>query len=89
MAEKEYIERKAVLMLCQDFIDSHEDGSWRRVNAVTDKDIMNIPAANVVSVVCCKDCEFSGSCSIEEFDYMKPDDYCSKGKRKENGNGQN
>ena len=87
ITEKEYIEREAVLMLCQDFIDSHEDGSWRWVNAVTDKDIMNIPSADVVEVVRCKDCEFSGSCSIEEFDCMKPDDYCSKGKRKENDNG--
>ena len=50
MAEKEYVERKAVLMLCQDYIDSHEDGSWRWVNAVTDKDIMNIPSADVVPV---------------------------------------
>lgn len=59
MAEKEYIEREAVLMLCQDFIDSHEDGSWRWVNAVTDKDIMNIPAADVVEVVRCKDCKYA------------------------------
>ena len=50
MAEKEYIEREAVLMLCQDYIDSHEDGSWRWVNAVTDKDIMNIPSADVAPV---------------------------------------
>ena len=50
MAEKEYVERKAVLMLCQDYIDSHEDGSWRWVNAVTDKDIMNIPSADVAPV---------------------------------------
>ena len=50
MTEKEYIEREAVLMLCQDYIDSHEDGSWRWVNAVTDKDIMNIPSADVAPV---------------------------------------
>ena len=50
MAEKEYVERKVVLMLCQDYIDSHEDGSWRWVNAVTDKDIMNIPSADVAPV---------------------------------------
>ena len=70
MAEKEYVERKAVLMLCQDYIDSHEDGSWRWVNAVTDKDIMNIPSADVAPV--------KHGHWIEEYDcgYITP--HCSE-----------
>ena len=93
----EYIEREAVLMLCQDFIDSHEDGSWRWVNAVTDKDIMNIPSADVVGVVRCKDCKHYDKeyhqCKLhsEEPDQyytgfifcMQEDDFCSYGERKE------
>ncbi len=35
------------------------------------------------NIVHCKDCEFSGNCSIEEFGCYEPNDYCSKGKRKE------
>ena len=96
ITEKEYIEREAVLMLCQDFIDSHEDGSWRWVNAVTDKDIMNIPSADVAEVVRCKDCKYLfQDLSKREFhfcvrnlDYfgskaVKLDDFCSYGERKE------
>lgn len=98
MAEKEYIERETVLMLCQDFIDSHEDGSWRWVNAVTDKDIMNIPTADVAPVVRCKDCEYAsywyGNDSLRNTTYlcflveeegvkMFANDFCSRGKRRE------
>lgn len=101
MAEKEYIERKAALILCQDFIDSHEDGSWRWVNAITDKDIMNIPAADVVEVVRCKDCKHAAfyKCKndpcynriICEYQIGTGDEnfYCSFGERKEIDNEQN
>lgn len=30
---------------------------------------------------CCKNCEFSGSCSIEEYGDIKQNDFCSKWKR--------
>ena len=90
ITEKEYIERETVLMLCQDFIDSHEDGSWRWVNAVTDKDIMNIPSADVVEVVRCKDCKYYSkmyklcSCRSDKFNvYLNDNDFCSHGERKE------
>lgn len=46
-----------------------------------------IPASDVVEVVRCKDCKFSGYCGIEEFGCTEPNDYCSKGKRKELDNG--
>ena len=88
MAEKEYIEREAVLMLCQDFIDSHEDGSWRWVNAVTDKDIMNIPSADVVGVVRCKDCEHFRTkpnyCGKLAVDDVEEDFYCCYGEKRAN-----
>ena len=44
-------------------------------------------AKDAVEVVRCRDCRFSGSCSIEEFGCTEPDDYCSRGKRKEPDNG--
>ena len=49
--------------------------------------IDNAPTVDAVPVVRCKDCRFSGSCSIEEFGCTEPDDYCSRGKRKEPDNG--
>ena len=44
-------------------------------------------AKDAVEVVRCRDCRFSGNCSIEEFGCTEPDDYCSRGKRKEPDNG--
>lgn len=63
----------------------------------------NLPAADVVEVVRCKDCKLWGSTLDEEdrqrciefntdlvcdywmSDGLMPDDYCSKGERKEGG----
>ena len=47
----------------------------------TDNVRLNRMRADVVEVVRCKDCEFSGSCSIEEYGDMKQNDFCSKWKR--------
>lgn len=47
-----------------------------------------IPAADVVPVVRCKDCkhyDIGGSCIICGFQSRKPDDFCSYGERKEGG----
>lgn len=43
-----------------------------------------IPAADVVPVVRCKNCkhEFGGSCIICGFQKRKPEDFCSYGERK-------
>lgn len=41
-------------------------------------------AKDVIEVVRCKDCRFSGNCGIEEFWCNEPNDYCSRGKKKEN-----
>lgn len=44
-----------------------------------------IPAADVVPVVRCKNCkhEFGGNCIICGFQKRKPEDFCSYGERKE------
>ena len=49
--------------------------------------IDNAPTVDAVPVVRCKDCALHGHCSIEEFGCTEPDDYCSRGKRKEPDNG--
>lgn len=47
--------------------------------------LAEIPAADVVPVVRCKDCkhEFGGSCIICGFQKRKPEDFCSYGERKD------
>ena len=44
-----------------------------------------IPAADVVPVVRCKNCkhEFGGNCIICGFQKRKPEDFCSYGERKD------
>ena len=47
------------------------------------------PAADVVEVVCCKNCkhlmfsDFYGECTKGYMGIVQPNDYCSKGERKE------
>lgn len=62
---------------------------------VTDKIIDDIPAADVVPVVRCKDCKhlmFSdcyGECRAGNIGIVRPNDFCSRGKRKDDKNAQN
>ena len=46
------------------------------------------PAANVVEVVRCKECEhFGGDCWCKHFECgMRENDFCSRGERKDDGN---
>ncbi|MGN0585854.1 MAG: hypothetical protein ACI4JF_01095 [Oscillospiraceae bacterium] len=91
MAEKEYIERETVYEELNDIggCDATDDWpkGWDKAIDAAINIIEDMPAADVVPVVRCKDCKFSGSCSIEDFGCMKSDDFCSKGERKDNYNG--
>lgn len=84
MAEKEYIERGALLK--EDFT-----GFW---NDITDQSIFEhiieqAPAADVVEVVRCKDCVHYQNGACNHFGYytyapdVDEDDFCSHGERKE------
>lgn len=80
----EYIEREAVVKLREEFWKDRCDYMAVRVT-----NIMNIPAADVVEVVRCKDCKhlmFSdmyGECSQAHMGIVRPDDFCSYGERKD------
>ena len=90
MAEKEYIERGAAMdAILKQPPDAHYPEWYAR-------DIREIPAADVVEVVRCKDCKnyryekvlnyyecdiFMGAYEITGYP-TKPDDFCSYGERK-------
>lgn len=40
------------------------------------------PAADVVPVVHCKNCEYNNECSVQDFGEMHQNDFCSRGKRR-------
>lgn len=90
MAEKEYIERNNVISHKRPFTEFDEGGWSCKVQAVAVEDIQNIPAADVVEVVRCKDCKhYAGqpdgcmllrTCVHENF-------YCEYGEREEIDNG--
>lgn len=42
----------------------------------------NTPAADVVPVVHCKNCEYSNECSVQDCGEMHQNDFCSRGKRR-------
>lgn len=92
MAEKEYIEREAVNNVLDELMVN--DSLYNALQA--------IPAADVVPVVRCKDCKHShywyGNDTLGNTSYLcdlyadrycakvHADDFCSYGKREENGN---
>ena len=84
----EYIEREAVVKLREEFWKDRCDYMAVRVT-----NIMNIPAADVVKVVRCKDCTVPHNrwlgCPNLNGLIPPPDFYCAKGKRKMNGKGDN
>lgn len=71
----DYIKRDAVI----DYLDSN-NMPWRDW-------VKDIPSADVVEVVRCKDCkyhaEFSSKCNKLHLTPMRPNDYCSYGEREE------
>lgn len=96
MAEKEYIERNAVVNGIRNTIKKYS-GDKSEVNKITAsifqifaKEFKSIPAADdVVEVVRCKDCkhlEISscyGECGKGYLGIVRPDCYCCYGERRE------
>ena len=82
----EYIDREAVVKLREEFWKDRCDYMAVRVT-----NIMNIPAADVVEIVRCKDCDVPHNrwlgCRNLNGLIPPPDFYCAKGKRKMNGKG--
>ena len=95
MAEAEYIEREALIEEAK-----HNKAVCQAIADIVDvKDIINnTPAADVVEVVRCKDCEYASYwygndnlknttylCFLAEDEGVKTfaDDFCSRGKRRE------
>ena len=85
MAEKEYIERGAVISCILD-VNNNLAGVVQHINE-------HVPAADVVAVVRCKDCVHYKQNQYSTDEYMMcknwcdwlptdPDDFCSYGERK-------
>lgn len=99
MAEKEYIERELAEKTIDRFEGYLDDDMIFRIKYAIRK---HIPAADVVPVVRCKDCKHShywyGNDTFGNTSYLcdfyadrycakvHADDFCSYGKREENGN---
>ena len=87
MAEKEYIEREAVLAYMSEIkevcISNFEDEASAviagMISGIKDDEI---PTADVVPVVHCKNCEYNNECSVQDFGEMHQNDFCSRGKRR-------
>ena len=64
-------------------------GTCTSDNALLYDELQKMPAADVVSVVRCKDCKYLmfsdmyGECSQGHMGIVKPDDFCSYGERKD------
>lgn len=85
---KEYIEREAAIQLVrtEGFSEAYDLGS-RRDNRYFCDELMRIPAADVVEVVRCRDCDIGmcysdDSVQCEWSNGFYADDYCPRGKRK-------
>lgn len=96
--KKEYIERGALLEKSR-WVTEYDEGGWGiDYRAVSEEEINNAPAADVVEVVRCKDCKYayinsfsaaSGVVLCKELSnaaetaIRQQDEYCSHGERKE------
>ena len=61
--------------LIGELVDSHGNVHY--------EDLKNLPAADVVEVVRCKDCKYEDTCCRMIRNEKKPSDYCSYGERRE------
>lgn len=81
----EYIEREALIRNLKQF-------ALEQLTPLIESLIQKQPFADVVEVVRCKDCKhlmFSdcyGECRLNHLRIVRPDDFCSRGKRKEDDN---
>lgn len=80
----EYIKREAAVKAANEWVSEACMAPVMRVSRLFDK-LQKVPAADVATVVRCKDCkhEFGGSCTICWLQKRKPDDFCSYGERKD------
>ena len=83
----EYIEREAAIDAITDLAGraptrSAYDAIWKSARALRE-----IPAADVVPVVRCKECThlYGAMCVVCGLLPRKPDDFCSYGERKDGG----
>ena len=79
-----YIEREAVMKIIDDYGCTHGGtlGSHSGAVDVVGSAIYKLPAADVVPVVHCKNCEYNNECSVQDFGEMHQNDFCSRGKRR-------
>lgn len=86
MAEKEFIERGQVVNALGHRIQELTNESFvRGMNealSIAEEFVRSIPAADVVPVVHCKNCEYNNECSVQDFGEMHQNDFCSRGKRR-------
>ena len=84
----EYIEREKVIEIAKDEYYSDFHRSMADLTSLREL-LEDTPAADVVEVVCCKNCkhlmfsDFYGECTKGYMGIVQPNDYCSKGERKE------
>ena len=88
MILSEYIECEAVMKTAKD--GNHSDFGRSMADLTSLREVLeDTPAADVVEVIRCKDCKhlvFSdcyGECKRNYLGIVRPDDYCSKGQRKD------
>ena len=91
---KEYIEREKARELIKNFGKGAIEDGMKTLDPVDDIILLSsgvdlIPAADVAEVVRCKDCkflmfsDFYGECSNGHMCIVSPDDFCSRGIRKD------
>lgn len=87
----EYITKEAAIQTFEwgeaDVIEDYGDGGNFGFSRGVIKSAINaIPAADVVPVVRCKDCKylFGTLCAVCGLLPRKPEDFCSRGERKDN-----
>lgn len=94
MDNNDLIRRGAVLAQAYEFDDCNlETGEEKVSSAVYVDDVLRIPAVDAVEVVRCRECiscvthdEQELWCAIQCPAFLtRPDDYCSRGKRREGG----
>ena len=84
----DYIKREDAIQAVKDSSYSLTDGEYIEVNGYSAiEQIEDIPSADVVEVVRCKDCIFNndGWCGADHLGsrWIEAEDYCSFGERKE------
>ena len=80
MAEKEYIAKEFVINTINELKTQPVPKTILLEHL--QQIIEDIPAADVVPVVHCKNCEYNNECSVQDFGEMHQNDFCSRGKRR-------